>query len=414
MRTLCFIFLAVFVFELEAQSGVSFHDNKFELALELAKEQGKDVFVDTYAPWCVPCKKMDKVFSNSKVGRYYNDNFINVKVNVDALKGKAIASKYNIVFLPTMLIIDSNGNVKHRIDGVHSAKELLQIGEFAVNPQNYKAVQSFPIEREVTDIGESNSLEVSDIQEEKILFVLDDPKMKDNPEYLYHEAFFRLKEMDGSHKKIAQKYLDTQDDWSSETNRSFIVNFMDNANSEMFNYFASERDSFEVLMGAQEYRKTLEILINANLYRQIPRPNFERVNYLFGLLYPRKAEKYSYNYMLQRLEDEERYAEFVSLGETFLATQIKQDADLLHKLGKYECLDADKFELKECIYRVEQSIKLSPEPQSDQFFTLAKLYQRSDKKKKALEFAEQAKAISAEDSSIRLQIIDFILATAEL
>lgn len=391
-----------------SQNNIDFIVNQFDKALEEAKNTDKDIFIDTYAPWCVPCKKMDKVFKNKKLASYYNEHFINVKIDVDRLDGKEIASKYDIVFLPTMLIVDKNGYVKLRIDGLKNAQELLNLGDFAVNPQNYKTATPAPsVPNTSSQKNTSQTITPEDIKEEKILYVLDGSS-PDNPDFLYHEAFFRIQQMDGSSQKIAEKYLATQDDWSTEKNMKFIVSFVNSTDSEMFDYYVSNKAQFEKMMASSEYRKTLEILINRTLYRRIPRPDFKKVEYLYGLLFPRKSSKYAYQYMLQRLEEEEKYEAFVDLGEAYMESLIKQDAELLFKLGKYKCLNANEKELKECIYRVEQSVILTPEPSAEQYFTLAQLYSMSKKDKKALENAEQAMNIVQDDELLKSQISDLI------
>lgn len=408
MRTQITLFIFLLVTSIGiSQSSISFYDNGFEKVLEIAKEQKKDIFLDTYAPWCAPCKKMDKVFRNNQVAEYYNANFINVKINVDRPDGKEIATTYDIAFLPTMLIMDYNGNVKYRLDGLQSPKELLKIGDFAVNPQNYKVEENITYATEEKPISSvQKDVEIDNIKEEKILYVLGD-NSSENPDFLYHEAFFRIQQMDGSSQKIAKKYLATQDDWSSEKNMKFVISFLNSTDSQLFEYYVSNKFAFEELISAKEYRKTLEILINRTLYRQIPRPSFDRVKYLFGLLYPRKFERYAYEYMLERLEEEEKYDAFVDMGEEYLEILIKQDADLLLKLGKYKCLNSPNGELKECIYRVEQSIKITSRPTVDQFFTLAQLYLKADKKKKAIECAEQAKFLAIGEEA-KNEIIIFL------
>lgn len=407
MKKIFLVAVLLSTINLSAQKAISFLDNAYESAIALAKKEGKDVFVDTYAPWCKPCKKMDRVFRNPNVGELYNDKFINVKINVDRPEGKRIADKFGIAFLPTMLIIDENENVKQRIDGLMSADQLIAIGVAVSEETPMVVMETSP--KSVTKLSKKVKAEVTPVAEpgEKILFVLDDPKAQENPDYLYHEAFFRFQQMDGSHDSIVRKYLETQEDWSSEKNLQFIINFLDNTQSDLFDYFVQESEKFRKVMGADQYRKTLEIMINDCLYRQIPRPEPERVEELFALLYPRKAEKYTYQYLLQRYEDQDDFESYVTTAEDYLETLIQPDPDLLYKLGKYKCLSANRNELKECIFRVEESIRISNEVHYDQYLTLAKLYHKQDKERKSKDALEKAKSISLGDTEARRRIEAF-------
>ena len=58
--------------------GMEFFHGTWEEALAEAKKQEKIIFVDAYAVWCGPCKRMAKnVFTQDRVGEFYNKNFIN-------------------------------------------------------------------------------------------------------------------------------------------------------------------------------------------------------------------------------------------------------------------------------------------------------------------------------------------------
>lgn len=121
----------------------------FEGAIKRAKQQDKLVFIDTYASWCQPCKKQEPVFRDKDLADFFNNNFINVKVDMDKRLGKALALKYSVVFLPTLMILDGNGNVKYRSDqstsaAIVSVNELLRIGIDARFPNHRVASTSKP------------------------------------------------------------------------------------------------------------------------------------------------------------------------------------------------------------------------------------------------------------------------------
>jgi thioredoxin 1 len=95
-------------------------------ALELAQKSNKLVFADFYADWCGYCKQLDEdTFVNQNVKEKFSQSYVLAKINVD--QNPELASKYQVYSLPTMIIMDSNGNVIKRQEGFVSAGELLNI-----------------------------------------------------------------------------------------------------------------------------------------------------------------------------------------------------------------------------------------------------------------------------------------------
>lgn len=105
--------------------GVQFQKSELlRPLLDQARQEGKIVFVDFYATWCGPCKAMDRnVFSDKRIGDYFNDNFISYKVDADG-EGSHIAAIYNIKNLPTLLFLDTEGEVLARRNSAAGITEL--------------------------------------------------------------------------------------------------------------------------------------------------------------------------------------------------------------------------------------------------------------------------------------------------
>ena len=92
----------------------------------LAQKSNKLVFADFYADWCGYCKQLDEdTFVNQNVKQKFAQSYVLVKINVD--QNPELASKYQVYSLPTLIIMDSNGNVIKRQEGFVSAGELLNI-----------------------------------------------------------------------------------------------------------------------------------------------------------------------------------------------------------------------------------------------------------------------------------------------
>jgi len=116
--------------------GIEFnHDKKFQEVLDMAKAQGRLVFMDCYTSWCGPCKRLAAtVFPDSAVGAFFNATFVNAKFDMEKDDGITISNKYGIRAYPTLLWLDGDGNVKHKIVGGLDAPGLIENGKKAVDP----------------------------------------------------------------------------------------------------------------------------------------------------------------------------------------------------------------------------------------------------------------------------------------
>ena len=91
-------------------------------ALSTAQNTNKLVLVDFYAPWCTYCRQMDAVtFQDPRVQQKLSSNYVLVKINGD--QNPDLVKKYQVYGYPTILILDSSGNVMKTISGYQGPDE---------------------------------------------------------------------------------------------------------------------------------------------------------------------------------------------------------------------------------------------------------------------------------------------------
>jgi thioredoxin-related protein len=126
-----FLLLGISKMVFAQESGIKFEKSNWNQVLQKAKSENKIIFMDAYTSWCGPCKSMQaRVFPDKKVGDFFNENFINVKVDMEQGEGPAIALKYPVRGYPTLFFIDpKSGKIVNQALGYKSTEQLIQIGE---------------------------------------------------------------------------------------------------------------------------------------------------------------------------------------------------------------------------------------------------------------------------------------------
>ena len=117
-------------FKEDIKGGIQFHKGTWAEALAFAKKDNKLVFLDVYASWCGPCKKLKKkTFSNDRVGAYFNERFINVSLDGEEGEGITVSSKYNVSSYPSLFFIDGEGKIISKAEGYLNPNEILRFAK---------------------------------------------------------------------------------------------------------------------------------------------------------------------------------------------------------------------------------------------------------------------------------------------
>jgi len=143
LLTTCFVILLNITFGFNAQAQatlsksstqINFIENSWTEALKQAARQNKYIFVDAYASWCGPCKMLKATtFKNNKVADFYNDNFVNVAIDMEKGQGPALAAEWGLQAYPTMIIFTSKGKPVSGTVGYIRANDLIKFGQQALN-----------------------------------------------------------------------------------------------------------------------------------------------------------------------------------------------------------------------------------------------------------------------------------------
>jgi thiol-disulfide isomerase/thioredoxin len=210
--------------------GIDFNVNSFEEAIKTAKAENKLIFVDAYTTWCGPCKWMAKnVFTEGKVGDYFNKSFVNFKIDMEKGEGPKLAKAWKITGYPTLIFINKNKEVIHRSMGSRPAEDFIDLGHAANDP-----------ERQITTM--TKRFEAGERSEDFL--------------WKYTDAMTSagLK----GFSKVAQMYMDTQSDWTSEKNMNFLFDYADaTMDSKLFKYTLEHRKAFEALVGEEKFEQKL-------------------------------------------------------------------------------------------------------------------------------------------------------------
>lgn len=128
----CFCLLMLFVTtavfsQQQVQQGIRFGESDYTTVLEAAKTQNRNVLFYFTHPYCAPCKIMERtVFNQPDIVRLVEELVIPVKVDCIDEKpfARAIQKRFEINRFPTLLIVDTAGNILDESSGFMDREEL--------------------------------------------------------------------------------------------------------------------------------------------------------------------------------------------------------------------------------------------------------------------------------------------------
>lgn len=118
--------------------GIEFQHIEWREAIKLAEKENKIIFIDAYTSWCGPCKKMAKYeFVKEDVGEFFNDHFINLKLDMESKDGRKFDAQYPVSAYPTLIFMDAKGNVVKREKGARKGHQLIAMGKAVLGKYDF-------------------------------------------------------------------------------------------------------------------------------------------------------------------------------------------------------------------------------------------------------------------------------------
>jgi thiol-disulfide isomerase/thioredoxin len=246
--------------------GIDFFHGSWEEALELSKKEGKPIFVDAYAKWCGPCKRMAATtFKDKKVGEFFNQNFINVKMDCEEPEGISFRRKYPVSAYPTLYFIDEKGEVIHSSVGGKDVNGILKLAEFALSQVDYS--------REYAKEYENGNRE---------------------PELIYNYVK-ALNRSNKSSLRISNEYLRSQEDLTTPFNLRFILEAAVEADSRIFGLLIKYQKEIAQLEGYQKVKDRIALACSNTVKKAIEFESSDLLEEAIAKMkehYPEKAKAF--------------------------------------------------------------------------------------------------------------------------
>lgn len=159
MKKILLSITLLFISCLAFAQGISWEPT-IQGAFAKAKAQNKPVFVECFHPNCPICMSLEPTLKNAEVGKFYNQNFINYKLNLSDAKQVKFLSDKKIYLpgFPLFLYFDKNQNILHHTDPVNTPKDFVQHAKAALDPNTQSGTAWKRYQAGSRDIGMMASL----------------------------------------------------------------------------------------------------------------------------------------------------------------------------------------------------------------------------------------------------------------
>lgn len=363
--------------------GIEFFHGSWAEAQEKARSEEKLIFVDAFASWCGPCKRMAAaVFPEEKVGTYFNANFICLKIDMEKPENAEFAGKYPVSAYPTLMFLDASGKVVQKEVGAKSVEQLLEFAQKAIG----RTDKSGDYEKAYNE-------------------------GKRDPEFLL--AYVRALNAAGKPSlKITNEYLNTQKDLTTDINLRFLFEGAVEADSRVFDLLLANQQKASAVLGEDKVNARIENACKKTVKKAVEFKSEELLTEAktkMKTALPARAEAFAREADMNYYSATKDVKNYLKAAQSYQKGEIKNNSARLHDLV-ISLLRAFPDDGK-VLDQAEKWCKTAAENGGlpEYYLTLAEIYKRQGDKDKARATAEKArKAIGEKDNGMGGKIDYFI------
>lgn len=387
MRRLTFFFFCLFLTANVMAQGIEFFHGTWEEALAEAKKQDKIIFIDAYAVWCGPCKRMsNNVFPHERVGQFYNKNFVNLKLDMERGEGLKFRQKYPVAAFPTLFYIDYTGEVVMQVKGAQDVEGFIQLGQTALTKIDRSA-----------------------------LFAEDYEKGNRDPELVYNYVK-ALNKAGKSSLKIANEYIRSQKDLTSEQNLRFIMEAASEVDSRIFELFIENRKALEAITSKEEVQSRILDASKATADKAIQFKSQDLLSEAHNAIkkhYPEMANAFVYQTEMGFCLAQGEMEQYLDACKNYAKKVAKNDPDDLSTLA---VKIANNFQREEKAMEQAESFAAQAAKKSDNYkhwMNYASILERNGKQAQAVEAAKTSLKLVKENDPEQVKMVETFLQRIE-
>ncbi len=277
------LFVSLWPLAIFAQRGMQFEQGTSWTEIQAkAKATNKYIFMDAYTTWCGPCKFMAAtIFPMPEAGAFFNDKFINVKVQLDTTAkdneevkrwysdAHSIMARYKVNVFPTYLFFSPDGQLVHRAIGASDIKGFTAKGADALNPdkQYYVLLEKYKAGNKAPDFLRNLANAAGEVYDNEML------------------------------EKVSKEYLATQSDLFTAANLDFIDKHTRSSKDPGFKTILANGAKFDGIRGkGTSNKKLVGIILQEELFPKLfsktaTAPNWTALHSALAEKYPGQADE---------------------------------------------------------------------------------------------------------------------------